>query len=70
MDPEPLQSLTVNECINQIAQKLAAANLHYGHGAIDAQSEALWLVSKQINLSPTEALDHLEDSITAHGLQN
>ena len=64
MDPEPLQSLTVNQCINQIAQKLVAANLHYGHGAIDAQSEALWLVSKQINLSPTEALDHLEDSIT------
>jgi ribosomal protein L3 glutamine methyltransferase len=65
MDPEPLQSLTVNQCINQVAHKLAAANLHYGHGAIDAQSEALWLVSKQINLSPTETLDHLEDSITA-----
>ena len=65
MDPEPLQSPTVNQCINHIAQKLTAANLHYGHGAIDAQSEALWLVSKQINLSPTEALDHLEDSITA-----
>ena len=65
MDPEPLQSLTVNQCVDQITQKLIAANLHYGHGAIDAQSEALWLVSKQINLSPTEALDHLEDSITA-----
>ena len=64
MDPEPSQSLTVNQCIDQIAQKLGAANLHYGHGAIDAQSEALWLVSKQINLSPTEALDHLDDPIT------
>jgi len=64
MDPEPLQSLTVNQCIDQIAQKLVAANLHYGHGAIDAQSEALWLVSKQIHLSPSEALDHLEDVIT------
>jgi len=64
MDPEPQQSLTVNQCINQVAQKLEAANLHYGHGAIDAQSEALWLVSKQLDLSPTEALDHLEDFIT------
>ena len=64
MDPEPLQSLTVNQCIDRVAQKLEGANLHYGHGAIDAQSEALCLVSKQINLSPTEALDHLEDSIS------
>ena len=64
MDPEPQQSLTVNQCIDEIAQKLEAANLHYGHGAIDAQSEALWLVSKQLDLSPTEALDHLTDSIT------
>ena len=64
MDPEPQQHLTVNQCIEQIAQKLAAANLHYGHGAIDAQSEALWIVSKQLDLSPAEALDHLEDSIS------
>ena len=65
MDPEPQQTLTVNQCIELIAQKLGAANLHFGHGAIDAHSEALWLVSKQLNLSPTEALDHLENSITA-----
>ena len=64
MDPEPQQHITVNQCIEQIAQNLAAANLHYGHGAIDAQSEALWIVSKQLDLSPAEALDHLEDSIS------
>jgi len=64
MDPEPQQQLTVNQCIHQIAQKLEAANLHYGHGAIDAQSEALWIVSKQLMLSPTEALDHLDDAIS------
>ena len=64
MDPEPQQHLTVNQCIEQIAKKLAAANLHYGHGAIDAQSEALWIVSKQLDMSPAEALDHLEDSIS------
>ncbi|APB99347.1 50S ribosomal protein L3 N(5)-glutamine methyltransferase [Polynucleobacter asymbioticus] len=65
MDPEPQQAFTVDQCINHIAQKLAAANLHYGHGAIDAQSEALWIVSKQLDLSPTEALNHLEDQISA-----
>ncbi len=68
MDPEPHQSLTVNQCIDQIAQKLEAATLHYGHGAIDAHSEALWIVSKQLNLSPTEALNHLEVPLTSEQL--
>ena len=70
MDPEPQQSLTVNQCIERLAQKLAAANLHYGHGAIDAHSEALWIISKQIDLSPTDTLDHLGDPITAEQVQN
>ena len=60
MDPAPQQSLTLDQCIDQIAQRLEVANLHYGHGAIDAQSEALWIASKQLGLSPTDALDHLE----------
>ena len=60
MDPEPSQALSVNQSIELITQKLEAANLHYGHGAIDAQSEALWIVSKQLGLSPAEALDHLD----------
>ena len=64
MDPEPQQHITVNQCIDQIAHQLEAANLHYGHGAIDAQSEALWIVSKQLDLSPTEALDQLENAIS------
>jgi len=63
MDPEPSQAFTVNQCIDEVAQKLDSADLHYGHGAIDAQSEALWIVSKQLDLSPAEALDHLEDPI-------
>lgn len=59
MDPAPQQSLTLDQCIDQIAQELETADLHYGHGAIDAQSEALWIASKQLDLSPTDALDHL-----------
>jgi ribosomal protein L3 glutamine methyltransferase len=69
MDPESQQHLTVNQCINQIAQKLEAAKLHYGHGAVDAQSEALWIVSKQLDLSPADALDHLDDAISAEQQQ-
>ncbi|WP_114653486.1 50S ribosomal protein L3 N(5)-glutamine methyltransferase [Polynucleobacter necessarius] len=65
MDPAPQQSLSLDQCIDQIAQRLEAADLHYGHGAIDAQSEALWIVSKQVDLSPSNALDHLEQIMTA-----
>ena len=65
MDPEPSQALSVNQSIEQITQKLDVANLHYGHGAIDAQSEALWIVSKQIGLSPADTLDHLEQILTS-----
>jgi ribosomal protein L3 glutamine methyltransferase len=65
MDPAPQQSLTLDQCINQIAERLEAADLHYGHGAIDAQSEALWITSKQLGLSPTDALEHLEQVMSA-----
>jgi ribosomal protein L3 glutamine methyltransferase len=65
MDPAPQQSLTLDQCIDHIAQELETADLHYGHGAIDAQSEALWIVSKQLDLSPTNALDHLEQVMSA-----
>ena len=65
MDPAPQQSLTLDQCINQIAERLEVADLHYGHGAIDAQSEALWIASKQLNLSPTDALDHLDQVMSA-----
>ena len=70
MDPAPQQSFTLDQCIEQIAQRLESADLHYGHGAIDAQSEALWIASKQLNLSPTDALDHLEQVLDAPGLRS
>ena len=51
MDPDPSPSLTVNECIEQIAKKLNAAHLHFGHGAIDANSEPLGTPSTNLDLS-------------------
>ena len=65
MDPAPQQSLTLDQCIDHIAQQLETVDLHYGHGAIDAQSEALWIASKQLDLSPADALDHLEQVMSA-----
>ena len=64
MDPEPSQALSVNQSIELITQKLEAANLHYGHGAIDAKSEGLWIISKQLGLSPADALDHLDQPLS------
>ena len=59
LNPSPL---TVTDCCTQITQLLESSQLHYGHGASNAQSEALWIVSKQLNVSPTEVLD-LGDTI-------
>lgn len=70
MEAEPAQSLTLDQCIDHIAQQLETADLHYGHGAIDARSEALWIVSKQLDLSPTEALDHLDQILSAEQINN
>jgi ribosomal protein L3 glutamine methyltransferase len=68
MDPGPQTSLTLDQCIDQIAKQLEVADLHYGHGAIDARSEALWIVSKQLDLSPSKALDHLDQVISSESI--
>jgi ribosomal protein L3 glutamine methyltransferase len=65
MDPAPQKSLTLDQCIDQIARRLEEVDLFYGHGAIDAQSEALWIASKQLDLSPTDALNQLEQLMSA-----
>ena len=70
MDPGPSQVVTLNQCIDQVAQRLETADLHYGHGAIDAQSEALWIASKQLEISPADALDQLDQTITPDQYQN
>ena len=63
MDPEPQPQLTVDQSIEQVARLLEKAKLHFGHGASDAESEALWIVSKQLDLSPSDALDQLDQVI-------
>ena len=64
MDPEPQSQsntiATVEQSIDRLAQHLDKAKLSYGHGAIDAQSEALWIISKQLQISPSDALEQLQ----------
>lgn len=64
MDPEPQSQsntvATVEQAIDRLAQHLDQAKLSYGHGAIDAQSEALWIISKQLQISPSDALEQLQ----------
>jgi ribosomal protein L3 glutamine methyltransferase len=64
MDPEPQSQsntiATVEQAIDRLTQHLDQAKLSYGHGAIDAQSEALWIISKQLQISPSDALEQLQ----------
>ena len=64
MDPEPQSQgntiATVEQSIDLLTQHLDQAKLSYGHGAIDAQSEALWIISKQLQISPSDALEQLQ----------
>jgi ribosomal protein L3 glutamine methyltransferase len=64
MDPEPPSQgntiATVEQSIDRLADRLDQAKLSYGHGAIDARSEALWIISKQLQISPSDALEQLQ----------
>lgn len=49
----------------QLTSQLDAAGLSYGHGAIDAQSEALWMLATALGFPPEDALEALDTPITA-----
>ena len=74
MDPSPNSFtpsvLTVESCCTKITQLLESAHLHYGHGASNAQSEALWIVSNQLGISPTKALDLGDKPLSAKMIQD
>jgi len=68
MDPIPIPTnltvMTIDACCQRVQNLLESADLHYGHGASNAQSEALWIVSKQLEQSPSETLEQLELTIS------
>ena len=59
MDPEPQQ---INSLWIEITDQLAAADLFYGHGAVDASSEAIWIISHCLEIEPIEVLDRLYEN--------
>lgn len=61
MSPEPTLEIVWQEVTNQ----LDAAGLSYGHGAIDAQSEALWMLATALGFPPEDALEALDTPVTA-----
>ena len=56
--------LTLEVCWQQLTEKLDLAGLSYGHGAIDAESEALWIIATALGFPPEDAADALETPIT------
>ncbi|MFM6962324.1 MAG: 50S ribosomal protein L3 N(5)-glutamine methyltransferase [Polynucleobacter victoriensis] len=61
MSPEPTLEIVWQEVTNQ----LDAVGLSYGHGAIDAQSEALWMLATALGFPPEDALEALDTPVTA-----
>lgn len=61
MSPEPTLEIFWQKITNQ----LDAAGLSYGHGAIDAQSEALWMLATALGFPPEDALEALDTPISA-----
>ena len=59
MHPE----LTLELFWDQLTEQLDAASLSYGHGAISAESEALWIISTALGYPPEDALDVLETPV-------
>ena len=47
-----------------LTKKLDAAGLSYGHGAINAESEALWIISTALGYPPEDTLDALDSTIS------
>ena len=62
MDSEPQK---INNLWNEITDQLSAADLFYGHGAVDASSEAIWIISHCLKLEPIEVLDRLDENCSS-----
>jgi ribosomal protein L3 glutamine methyltransferase len=56
--------ITLKISWQQLTEKLDVAGLSYGHGAIDAQSEALWIIATAVGFPPEDAADALDTPIT------
>lgn len=56
--------LTLEDFWKQLSSQLDLAGLSYGHGAINAESEALWIIATALGYPPEDALESLHTPIT------
>lgn len=53
--------LSFNTACDVLSERLAKANLSFGHGAPDADSEAFWILSHCVHIAPIDALERLDE---------
>jgi ribosomal protein L3 glutamine methyltransferase len=53
--------MTFDDACDDLGEMLESSDLHFGHGAPDADSEAFWILAHCIGVSPIEAMDLLDD---------
>ena len=54
--------LSFNDACDVLSELLERANLSFGHGAPDADSEAFWILSHCVHIAPIDALDRLDET--------
>ena len=57
----PDHQYSFNDACDVLSEILTSADLSFGHGAPDADSEALWILSYCVNIIPIDALDRLDE---------
>jgi len=53
--------ISFNDACDVLSELLEKANLSFGHGAPDADSEAFWILSHCVHIAPVDALDRLDE---------
>ena len=56
---------TLDEVWKKLSEQLDNAGLSYGHGAVNAESEALWIIATALGFPPEDAIDAIDTLITA-----
>jgi len=59
-----LKASTLREALNATVRRFKAANLHFGHGSINARDEAAYLLLHALGLPPHELEPYLERVLT------
>lgn len=52
---------SLNDACDALSDLLTQGNLSFGHGAPDADSEALWILSHCVQIAPIDALERLNE---------